>query len=57
MWDLDSTRWDELAQYNSERARGIVHTPEWQLRMVEVQQEFDLMMRREYPSLEASRCR
>jgi hypothetical protein len=26
-------RWDRLANYNSEVARGIVHTPEWDAEM------------------------
>lgn len=34
-------RWHELAEYNSERARGLVHTPEWVARMVIEQAMFD----------------
>ena len=30
-----------LATYSSERARGIMHTPEWDARMAELQREFD----------------
>ena len=30
-----------LAVYNSERARGIVHTPEWDARMAALQVKFD----------------
>ena len=30
-----------LATYNSEVARGIVHTPEWQARMQAVQDRFN----------------
>jgi hypothetical protein len=30
-----------LAQYNEERARGIVHTPEWDERMTELQARYD----------------
>ena len=35
------TDYRELAQYNAECARGIVHTPEWDARMTEKQREFD----------------
>ncbi len=30
-----------LARYNGERARGLVHTPEWDERMAALQAEFD----------------
>ena len=30
-----------LGQYNAERARGIVHTPEWDENMAELQAAFD----------------
>lgn len=30
-----------LAMYNAERARGIVHTPEWDAQMTELQQRFN----------------
>lgn len=53
-WDdigdsLDSTgsirtmprKFDPLARYNSERTRGIVHTPEWVEQMKALQREFD----------------
>jgi len=30
-----------LAVYNGERARGIVHTPEWSVRMERWQREYD----------------
>ena len=30
-----------LATYNSERARGIMHTAEWDARMAGLQREFD----------------
>ena len=30
-----------LGVYNAERARGIVHTPEWDEKMVKLQAEFD----------------
>lgn len=32
---------DELAQYNSEVARGIVHTFEWKTRMTVLQERYD----------------
>lgn len=35
----------ELATYNSERARGIVHTPEWVRRMEAEQERFDRQCR------------
>ena len=34
-------RWGTLAQYNSERARGILHTTEWQNQMAREQELFD----------------
>lgn len=30
-----------LAVWNAERARGIVHTPEWDAKMADLQREFD----------------
>jgi hypothetical protein len=30
-----------LADYNSERARGIVHTPEWDAKMKKLQEQYD----------------
>lgn len=38
---LADYRWIELATYNAERARGIVHTSEWQERMRLEQEAFD----------------
>ena len=32
---------DELAAYNAEVARGLVHTPEWDERMAALQARFD----------------
>lgn len=32
---------DDLALYNAERARGIMHTPEWQAKMAHRQSIFD----------------
>jgi hypothetical protein len=34
-------RWDALALYNAECARGIAHTPEWDERMAKRQAAFD----------------
>lgn len=33
--------WQQLATYNAERARGIMHTQEWQDRMAEEQRRYD----------------
>ena len=33
--------YDQLAQYNSECARGLQHTPECDARMAEVQRDYD----------------
>ena len=38
---MSGYRWDALAMYNAERARGLVHTPEWDARMAEEQARFD----------------
>lgn len=38
---------DQLATYNAERARGIVHTPEWDERMAKAQARFDADVERE----------
>lgn len=35
------TEFDPLARYNSEVARGLVHTPEWQAEMAVLQQRFN----------------
>lgn len=32
---------ERLARYNAERARGIVHTPEWDAAMAQLQRRFD----------------
>jgi hypothetical protein len=37
---MDS-KFEPLATYNAERARGIVHTAEYDARMAELQREFD----------------
>ena len=34
-------RYADLARYNAERARGIVHSPEWRRRMERQQADFD----------------
>jgi hypothetical protein len=40
-------RFAALAEYNTERARGIVHTEEWRKRMKKEQAKFDAEMRAE----------
>ncbi len=37
----DPYRWSSLATYNSERSRGLVHTPEWVALMAEEQEAFN----------------
>lgn len=39
--DLTYDEVQMLGTYNSERARGLMHTPEWQQRMAELQHRFD----------------
>ena len=39
--EAQKTRTEVLAEYNAERARGIVHTPEWDERMAVLQERFD----------------
>lgn len=34
---------EQLATYNAERARGLVHTPEWVEKMAELQARFDAL--------------
>ena len=38
-------KFSQLAMYNGERGRGIVHTPEWDARMAVLQREFNEMER------------
>lgn len=38
-------RFNRLADYNAERARGLVHTPEWQAQMAVLQAGFDRWQR------------
>jgi hypothetical protein len=41
-WYQANASWiSQLASYNSERARGLVHTPEWDERMARLQSAFD----------------
>lgn len=40
-------RFDPLATYNAERARGIVHTPEYTAQMARLQAEFNRWRREE----------
>jgi hypothetical protein len=39
---MDRKEIEILGRYNAERSRGVVHTQEWQRRMVELQKQFDL---------------
>ena len=34
-------QFNDLARYNTEVAHGIVHTPEWDVKMAELQQRFN----------------
>jgi hypothetical protein len=38
---LSQADFNTLARYNSERAHGIMHTPEWQEKMAALQSQFD----------------
>lgn len=40
---MDRYEVEMLATYNSEKARGLVHTPEWSARMEEFQRRFNLV--------------
>ena len=40
-----------LARYNSEVARGIVHTPEWDERMRDLQSEWNAAWSTEHPGM------
>lgn len=51
---MSDYRWADLAWYNAERARGVVHTPEWQAKMAEEQRLFDEEMRRRRESEDRS---
>lgn len=42
---MKTYEFDDLATYNAERARGIVHTPEWQEKMKHRQSIFDWQQR------------
>jgi hypothetical protein len=42
---------DDLARYNSERARGIMHTPEWTARMASLQEEWIEAWRHDHPDM------
>jgi hypothetical protein len=37
---LETWELDQLATYNSERTRGIVHTDEWKAKMARLQERF-----------------
>ena len=45
-WE-EEHRWDDLARFNSERARGIMHTLEWSEKMAQQQAVFDAELRAE----------
>jgi hypothetical protein len=34
-------RYEALARYNAERDRGLMHTPQWDARMAELQSDFE----------------
>jgi hypothetical protein len=34
-------KWGDLAQYNAERTRGIMHTASWHVRMAAKQREYN----------------
>ena len=34
-------RWGDLATYNAEVSRGLVHTPEWKAKMAEKQKQYN----------------
>jgi hypothetical protein len=34
-------RYEALARYNAERDRGLMHTPQWDAKMAELQSEFE----------------
>ena len=38
---LTSEEFHQLSRYNGERARGLVHTPEWREQMTVLQRRFD----------------
>jgi hypothetical protein len=42
-------RFNALADYNSERARGIMHTDEWKRQMSELQAEYNALLLAQYP--------
>lgn len=44
------TKFSALATYNAERARGIVHTAEWDAKMTTLQHEWDATLGRGYPA-------
>lgn len=46
---LEMAQWNQLATYNAERARGLVHTPEWREKMVEEQERYGRWIRDQSP--------
>ncbi len=45
---LTESEWWHLSTYNAERYRGIMHTPEWDAKMAELQREWDATLGRGY---------
>jgi len=43
--EIRRSRYNDLAIYNGEVARGIVHTPEWVAKMKLVQEEYTVWLR------------
>ncbi len=52
MDDRMPARFDRLAQYNSERTRGIQHTPAWIEEMRALQADFDDWLAQRYSTLD-----
>jgi hypothetical protein len=44
-WDPMPAVFHSLSTYNSELARGLLHTPEWKEKMAELQRDFDAWTR------------
>ena len=46
--DLSLVEFNQLATYNAERGRGLLHAAEWQGKMAVLQQRFDVAERRRF---------
>ena len=46
-WLAESQSFNELADYNSRKAKGILHTPEYEARMALEQERFNAWIRRD----------